>query len=140
MTDAYPPLRSILSSPASVFPTLTPAQIERLSAQGRVRQIRPGEILVEAGEKGAPFFIVQTGQVEVVQPAGVVERPVALFLPGQFTGEISILSGRPNLVRVRAKAAGQVIAIDREHLLQLVQADSELSDIFMRAFILRRGE
>jgi thioredoxin reductase (NADPH) len=140
MTDAYPPIKSILSSPASVFPTLTPAQIERLAAQGRIRQVQPGEVLVEAGEKGAPFFVIQTGQVEVVQPAGDVARPVALFLPGQFTGEMSILSGRPSLVQVRAKEAGQLIEIDREHLLQLVQADSELSDIFMRAFILRRGE
>lgn len=140
MTDAYPPLRSILSSTASVFPTLKPAQIERLAAQGRVRQVQPGEVLVEAGEKGAPLFVIKTGQVEVVQPSGGVEKPVALFLPGQFTGEISILSGRPILVRVRAKEAGEVIEIDREHLLQLVQADSELSDIFMRAFILRRVE
>jgi len=86
------------------------------------------------------LFVIKTGQVEVVQPSGTTERPVALFLPGQFTGEISILSGRPILVRVRAKEAGEVIEIDREHLLQLVQADSELSDIFMRAFILRRVE
>src|SRR6266849_1198698 len=140
MTDAYPPVRSNQSSPAAVFPVLTSAQIERLAAQGRARQVQPGEILVEAGETGAPFFVIQTGQVEVVQPAGVVEKPVAVFLPGQFTGEMSLLSGRPNLVRVRAKEAGQVIEIDRERLLQLVQADSELSDIFMRAFILRRGE
>ncbi len=140
MTDAYPPLKSPLSSAASVFPTLKPAQIERLAAQGRVRQVQPGEVLVEAGEKGAPFFVVKTGQVEVVQPSGATEKPVALFLPGQFTGEISILSGRPILVRVRAKEAGEVIEIDREHLLQLVQADSELSEIFVRAFILRRVE
>ncbi|MFI5294993.1 MAG: FAD-dependent oxidoreductase [Thermodesulfovibrionales bacterium] len=140
MTDAYPPLKSPLSSTASVFPTLKPAQIERLAAQGRVRKVQPGEVLVEAGEKGAPLFVIMTAQVEVVQPSGSVEKPVALFLPGQFTGEISILSGRPILVRVRAKEAGEVIEIDREHLLQLVQADSELSDIFMRAFILRRVE
>ena len=140
MTDAYPPLRSILSSVASVFPTLTSAQIERLAALGRVRQVQPGEVLVEAGEKGAPLFVIKTGQVEVVQPSGGTEKPVALFLPGQFTGEISILSGRPILVRVRAKEVGEVIEIDREHLLRLVQADSELSEIFMRAFILRRVE
>lgn len=86
------------------------------------------------------MFVVKTGQVEVVQPSGASEKPVALFLPGQFTGEISILSGRPILVRVRAKEAGEVIEIDRDHLLQLVQTDSELSEIFMRAFILRRVE
>jgi len=141
MTDVYPPLKSTLSSGAAlVFPTLKPAQIERVAAQGRVRQVRPGEVLIEAGEKNAPFFVIKTGQVEVVQPSGATEKPVALFLPGQFTGEISILFGRRILVRVRAKEAGEVIEIDREHLLKLVQTDSELSEIFMRAFILRRVE
>src|SRR5439155_9087170 len=83
---------------------------------------------------------IKTGKVEVVQPSGTTERPVALFQPGQFTGEMSTLLGRPILVRVRAKEAGEVIEIDREHLLKLVQTDTELSDIFMRAFILRRLE
>jgi thioredoxin reductase (NADPH) len=139
MTDPYPPLKST-SDAALVFPTLKPAQIERLAAQGRVRQVQSGEILVEAGEKAAPFFVIKTGQVEVVQPSGATEKPVALFLPGQFTGEISILFGRRILVRVRAKEAGEVIEIDRKHLLELVQTDSELSDIIMRAFIFRRVE
>ncbi len=140
MITAYPALKSPLSSVAAVFPTLKPAQIERLTARGRVRKVQPGEVLVEAGDKDAPFFVIKTGQVEVVQPSGSTEKPVALFLPGQFTGEISILSGRRILVRVRAKEAGEVIEIDRERLLGLVQSDSELSEIFMRAFILRRVE
>jgi len=140
MITAYPALKSPLSSVAAVFPTLKPAQIERLAARGRVRKVQPGEVLVEAGDKDAPFFVIKTGQVEVVQPSGSTEKPVALFLPGQFTGEISILSGRRILVRVRAKEAGEVIEIDRERLLGLVQSDSELSEIFMRAFILRRVE
>jgi thioredoxin reductase (NADPH) len=140
MNDEYPPLKSPFSTTASVFPILTPAQIERLAALGRVRQVRAGEVLVEAGDKNTPLFVVRTGQVEAVLPSGAAEKPVALFLPGQFTGEISILSGRRILVRVRAKETGEVIELDREHLLQLVQDDSALSEIFMLAFVLRRVE
>jgi len=141
MSDTYPPLRSTLSSEIeSVFPTLKPAQIERMAAIGRTRQVEPGEVLVEAGQKDAPIFVVKTGHVEVVQPSGPVEKPVALFAAGQFTGEISALFGRRILVRVRAKEAGEVIEIDREHLTQFLQTDAELSDIFIRAFILRRVE
>ena len=51
-----------------------------------------------------------------------------------------MLSGRPALVRARASEAGEVIELDREQLLALVQTDSELSEIIMRAFILRRVE
>src|SRR4029453_13537187 len=141
MSDTYPPLKSTLSSGTeSVFPTLKPAQIERMAAIGRIRQVEPGEVLVEAGQKDAPIFVVKTGHVEVVQPSGPVEKPVALFASGQFTGEVSALFGRRILVRVRAKEAGEVIEIDRKHLLELVQTDSELSDIIMRAFIFRRVE
>ena len=140
MTDAYPPLKSPLSTAAAVFPILKPAQMERLAALGRVRQVQSGEVLIEAGDKGAPLFVVKTGQVEAVLPSGAAEKPVALFLPGQFTGEVSMLSGRRIMVRVRAKEAGEVIEVDRRHLLQLVQDDSELSEIFMLAFVLRRVE
>jgi thioredoxin reductase (NADPH) len=140
MADAYPPLKSPSSTPASVFPTLTPAQLDRLSAHGRVRQVQSGEVLVEAGATGAPLFVVKSGQVEVVQPTAATEKPLALFLPGQFTGEMSLLTGRRNVVRVRAKEAGEVLQVERERLLALLQTDSELSDLFMRAFILRRVE
>ena len=51
-----------------------------------------------------------------------------------------MLSGRRSLVRARASEAGEVIELDRDHLLALVQTDSELSEIIMRAFILRRVE
>ena len=51
-----------------------------------------------------------------------------------------MLSGRPALVRTRAIEAGEVIEMDREHLLTLVQTDSEIGEIIMRAFIVRRVE
>jgi thioredoxin reductase (NADPH) len=51
-----------------------------------------------------------------------------------------MLSGRPALVRARVNEPGEVIALDREHFLTLVQTDSELSELIMRAVILRRVE
>ena len=55
-----------------------------------------------------------------------------------FSGEVNLLSGRRLLTQIRGSETGEVIEIDREQLLKLVQTDSEMSDIFMRAFILRR--
>src|SRR5206468_4559669 len=62
------------------------------------------------------------------------------FRAGQFTGEVNSLSGRRAMARVRARTDGTVIQLPREHLLALVQTDGELSEILMRAFILRRAE
>src|SRR3989475_3496893 len=142
MADEVPPLQltTIASAAERMFPTLQPEQIERAAAHGHVRRGQDGEVLVEAGATNARFFIIKTGHVEIVRPPGTDEHVVALLGPGQFTGEASMLSGRRGLVRLRMREAGELIELEREQLLALVQTDSELSDIFMRAFILRRVE
>jgi thioredoxin reductase (NADPH) len=61
-----------------------------------------------------------------------------LLSPGDFTGEMSTLRGTPALVRIRVREAGAVLLIDAEQLRRIVQNDAELSELFMRAFILRR--
>src|SRR2546430_3487334 len=86
------------------------------------------------------FFVVTEGLIEIVRPVGAAEESVALFRPGQFTGEVTMLSGRRGFGRVRAAEPGEVIEVDRDHLLTLVQTDGELSEILMRAFLLRRGQ
>ncbi len=130
-----------LASPAEqMFPTLAPALVARIAAHGSLRPIRQGEVLVEAGDQRVPFFVVRTGQVEIVQPSGAGETLVTVHRPGQFTGEVNMLSGRRSLVRARASEPGEVIELDRESLLALVQTDSEIGEIIMRAFILRRVE
>ena len=68
------------------------------------------------------------------------EEIVVSLGPGMFTGEATMLSGRPGLAQIRAEADGEVIEIARDDLLALIQTDGELSAIFMRAFILRRVE
>ena len=135
------PVLSSLSSPADqTFPTLTPAQVARIAEHGSLRPIRRGEVLVEAGDHVVPFFVVQSGRLEVVRPGDATETLVATHGPGQFTGEVNMLSGRRALLRTRVAEAGEVIALDHESLLSLVQVDSELGEIFMRAFIFRRLE
>jgi thioredoxin reductase (NADPH) len=141
MTEPAPLIQPSGAAPAEqMFPTLTPAQIERIAAHGRVRPTRPGEVLVEAGDPVMPFFVVKTGRLEIVQPSGAAPTLVAVEGPGQFSGEVNMLSGRRALFRIQATEPGEVIELQREQLLALVQTDSELGEILMRAFILRRVE
>ena len=123
-----------------IFPKLTPAQIRRVAAQGRTRSVRPGQVLIEQGDRAVPFFVVITGEVEIVRPFGASETLITVHGPGEFTGEVNMLSGRRSLVRARATKPGKVIELDHEQMLNLVQTDAELGDILMRAFILRRVE
>jgi thioredoxin reductase (NADPH) len=141
MTEPAPPVPATLDSRADqIFPTLTPAQRARIAAHGRVRPVRSGEVLVEAGDHVVPFLVVTAGRLEVVQPSGTTETLITVHGPGQFSGEVNMLSGRRSLVRVRATEPGEVVELDREHVLALVQTDPEISEILLRAFILRRVE
>jgi len=121
-----------------MFPQLTPAQIGRISSVGARRSVRAGEVLFELGEQDTRFFVIIEGAVEIVRPLDGREERVTVHGPGEFTGEINMLSARRNLVRARAVGDGAIVVVDREHLRALVQRDFELSEILMRAFILRR--
>ena len=123
-----------------IFPTLTPAQIRRVAVHGHIRTVERGEVLVEQGDTSVPFFVVITGELEIVRPYGSYETLITVHNSGQFTGEVNTLSGRRSLVQIRATNLGKVIELDHQRILTLVQTDAELGEIMMRAFILRRVE
>lgn len=123
-----------------LFPTLTPAQIRRMAAHGKARVVQPGEVLFEQGDRLVGLYVVTSGEVEIIRPSSTGEVLVAVHGPGQFSGEVNLLSGRRALARARANQLTEVVEVPRDHLLGLVQTDSELSEILMRAFILRRVE
>ncbi len=121
-----------------MFPVLTPAQVERVRRHGRVRAIAAGELLYDTGSVDAAFFVVLAGAVDIVRTAADGDTPIQLLGAGQFTGEVTLLARRRPLVRAQVVEAGEAIELTRDALLALVQTDSELSEILMRAFILRR--
>jgi thioredoxin reductase (NADPH) len=97
-------------------------------------------VLVEVGDKEVPVFVVIRGELQVVQSTGGVETLIVSHRAGQFSGEANLISGRRALARLRVSEAGEVVRLGREQLVALIQTDAELSEILMRAFILRRLE
>jgi thioredoxin reductase (NADPH) len=140
MGDTHRGLPLVSSLFEQIFPTLTPAQIRRIAPHGDMRTMESGQVLIEQGDRNVPFFVVVSGEVEIVRPSGGVETLITVHGPGQFTGEVNNLSGRPAVVRMRATKQGELIELDRQHMLALVQTDAELGEILMRAFLLRRVE
>jgi len=123
-----------------LFPRLTEPQLTRLRQQGEVRATAAGEILLDQGQLTDRFFAVLSGEVEIVRPRGGGEELIVVHGPGEFVGDVHLLSGRRSVVRARVRTAGEVIELPRDHLLALIQTDADLSGILMRAFILRRVE
>ncbi len=140
MSEARRGLPLTSSRIEKIFPKLTPAQIGRIATHGRTRSVQSGDVLIEQGDTSVPFFVVITGEVEIVRPFGTHETLITIHSDGEFTGEVNMLSGRRSLVRARATKPSEVIELDHQDLIGLVQTDADLSDILMRAFILRRVE
>lgn len=120
------------------FPVLTGAQIARVVAFGAKRGVAAGKVLVEQGQGDMPFILVLSGSLEVLRVTPQGSQQVVVHGPGNFFGDMTMMTSRPSIVTARMLEGGEVVMMDRRCLQELVQNDSELGDIFIRAFIIRR--
>src|SRR5213080_346966 len=122
-----------------MFPTLEPAEVERLRRFGERRAYRAGERLVATGEISADMSVVLTGQLAITQH-NALGRDEAIIThgPGAFIGELSQLSGRPSLVDAHAAKPVEALVIPPRRLRDVLVAEAELGERIMRALILRR--
>jgi len=121
-----------------MFPQLSPDHIERLKQFGKCRTAADGEIIFDEGDVDFPMHVVLSGEIEIVSPTPEGETPIVVHHAGEFTGEVNMITGRRSLVRGRVRGQSEILEIDREALKRLVRTDSELGEIFLRAFLMRR--
>jgi thioredoxin reductase (NADPH) len=143
MTDAAktPELASqgsLASRRDQMFPALSAAQLTRLQRYGHRRTLRAGEILAKPGDRGLPMWVVLSGSIEVIQAGMAGETTVVTHTAGGFSGEMSTLRGISTVVGMRVGSDGEALEIDENCLRTIVQTDTELGELFLRAFILRR--
>lgn len=118
-------------------PTLSAEQIERIKSVAQVRPVRSGEILYEPSQPNIPLFIVLEGAVSITR-SGEDDKILAIREPGQFTGEMSLISGNRSLLTARVTADGTLLELTRDKVLSLMAKDTELGEILMSAFVSRR--
>src|SRR6478672_10696060 len=95
------------TQPEQTFPQLTEEQLARVSARGRVRRVDRGEILIAAAKPTHVFFVALSATIEVVR--GDDSREIVRIIShGEFTGEMSILSGRPMINTLRVGEPGDL--------------------------------
>src|SRR5215813_2208259 len=139
-TETAPSTPLTSANAAHLFPTLSSGQIARIASQGLIRPITQGEVLIEGGQTDVPFFVVKSGEIEVIRPSGLGDLLIAVVRADQFTGDISMILGRPALMRLRVSESGEVVQLTRDQMHALIQTDTEISELLMAAFIYRRVE
>src|SRR5690348_11638482 len=118
-----------------LFPVLTPRQVDRIATYGSRRSMRRGDVLMDPGDHHPRCAVVVRGSAAVLRVTNGAETVVQVIRAGQFSGEVNLLTGRAAFVRVRAEEDGEVVVLDRDQVLRVLQLDSEISQIVMRAFI-----
>ena len=134
------PGRSVIETRGpQMFPTLAPAEIDRLRRFGEPRSYPSGAHLVRTGEPAPGLFIILSGEVEIEQRDALAEHPpIVVHRPGSFLGELAQLSGHPSLVDGVAQTPVEALLIPSQRLRSLLVEEAELGERIMRALILRR--
>ena len=141
MSTAATPSTPLTSANAPLlFPVLSTTQISRIASHGLIRPITRGEVLIEGGQTDVPFFVVKAGEIEVIRSSGLGDLLIAIVRTDQFTGDISMILGRPALMRLCVRESGEVVQLTRDQMHALIQADAEMSEVLMTALIYRRIE
>ncbi len=121
-----------------MFPRMSEAKLERLAKTGTLRSYAAGEVLVEQGQRDAPFLVVMRGRVRVLDRKPGKDIWVAEGDPGTFLGDIATFTGEPAVTECVASEATDVISFEREDLRAMLVAWPEMAEMVLRALMARR--
>src|SRR5829696_3136654 len=120
-------------------PKLREDQIEVLRRYGETRSTEAGQVLFRAGDPSCDFIVVLEGEVEVIDDFAGEARTMGVMRPGRFLGDLNMLTGQPIYLSAVVRQRGEVLAIPREQLKEIVTEEANLSDIILKAFLARRS-
>src|SRR5216684_5889905 len=123
---------------AILFPRLSEGQLSELRGRGILRTTLASEVLFDRETQRPGIFIVLSGSVELVGVANGQEAVLSQLAPGEFTGELTQLSGRRSLVSCRVLDPGQILEVDRATLREIMQSETAIGNVMLAAFVQRR--
>ena len=130
------PMRDIRAELA--FPVLDEQQIARLREIGTPRSAADGETLFAEGDRGFDFYVVVSGRVEILEHSGGTPTTVTVHEPGEFTGDVDMVTGRSALVTAVARGVTELIQIPAAEIRRFVAEDPEVGDVVLQGFMMRR--
>ena len=120
------------------FPTLDTVELGLLEPQGKRRQVEAGQYLYRSGDTGYDFYVVLSGQIEILLDADGEDRLITTHGPGKFLGELNLLTGLRVFLSARVTEDGEVLAIPVESFRAIIATQPQLSDKILTAFMGRR--
>ena len=128
-----------MAEDAVAFPTLDDSELAVLQALGSRRSVAVGEYLYREGDATYDFYVILSGAAEIVVRSESEERIVTRHGPGQFLGELNLLTGQRVYLSARVVEPGEVIVVPRAALHHLIATAPTLGDTILVAFLARRS-
>jgi thioredoxin reductase (NADPH) len=119
------------------FPQLTISEMALLKPLATVREYADGESVFRAGQADIDLFVVESGHIDILNPTDG-NRVIVSHLPGQFSGDIDILTGRPVIVTAVARGTARIWRVPGNHLRSLLNRVPTFGEKLMLAFTRRR--
>nr|WP_227463108.1 MULTISPECIES: cyclic nucleotide-binding domain-containing thioredoxin-disulfide reductase [unclassified Nocardia] len=135
-----PPVDAETPDELGAYPRLTDDQVATLEVGGTRRSVGAGEVLVREGEPSNDFFVILSGKVAIIDEGdGDGERRILrVHGPGRFLGELGLLEGQVAFFTAETIEDGEILVVPAERVRELVSHDPVLSDLILRAYLVRR--
>ncbi|MDE3195312.1 MAG: cyclic nucleotide-binding domain-containing protein [Acidobacteriota bacterium] len=124
----------------AMFPRLPVEKIREMCQHGTEREFADGEMIFSEGQANYPFFLVLEGRVRVTKRAPAGEMLLTIHEPGQFAGEISMLTGAPAIATGKAEGPARLAIFSPDEFRLLLAECPDLATIVLRAFAARARE
>jgi putative ABC transport system ATP-binding protein len=119
--------------PIELFKTLTPRQLTDVAEKMSKRHYAAGETIIREGDPGEEFFLVSDGEVEVIR----VGHEVARLGPGDFFGEVALISGEPRNATVVAEGEVDTYALGKTDFETALATSQSFRDQLYRIYFMR---
>lgn len=142
LSYAHPEERLRLLHEVELFQPLSDADIQKISEKMQYKKLQSGEMLIHAGAAGRSMFVVAEGVLEVFLPdeesRDGEDHHLGFVYPGQFIGEMSLLTGEPRSASARAHTDALVYEISKSHVTQLLHDNDEVIRLISHIIAERR--
>ena len=119
--------------PIGLFKALTPQQLTDVAEHVKKRHFASGETIIREGESGEEFFVISDGEVDVVR----ADHEVARLGPGDFFGEVALISGEPRNATVVAEGEVDAYVLGKTDFETALAASRSFRDQLHRVYFLR---
>ena len=120
------------------FPRLDESEVACLAGLAKVCSFEDGETIFQAGTRGVPFYVVESGGIAIVDESRAEPQTLVVHERGEFTGDVSLLTDRPAVVSAYARGACRAYCVSQAELRRVIQQIPDLSDKLLEAFQSRR--